>query len=325
MRNLFHSCFIFCGILFSLLNAQTTIDFEDFTLPVDTFLNGSDLSGGFISQNLFLRNNYNTDFDSWVGWSISTKVDTVTPGFTNQYAAITGGGVNGSATYGVGYDFSGSNVLSFTDSTQQTVDSLYITNSTYAYLSMLNGDSFAKRFGGETGDDPDFFFVSFKGFKDGEMTEDSVAFYLADYRFEDNAEDYIVKDWNLVELASLGPVDSLSFTFYSSDTGAFGINTPLYFCVDDISLTPAVTSSNQPNISSLLTRAYPNPFQQEVTVVSEAIGKLGFTISNLNGQIVKEGSLLTGENKINLDHQAPGMYFLMTREGNPGAIKLIKK
>ena len=325
MRNFYQSFIIFCGIVISCVHAQTLIDFEEFNLPVDTFLNGSDLSGGFTSQNLFLRNNYNPDFSSWVGWAISTKVDTVTPGFTNQYAAVTGTGVNGSATYGVGYDFSGSNVLSFTDSSQQTIESLYITNSTYAYLSMLNGDQFAKRFGGETGDDPDFFFVSFRGFRDGELTEDSVAFYFADYRFEDDAEDYIIKDWNKVELASLGPVDSLSFTFFSSDVSTFGINTPLYFCVDDISLTPAVPSSNLPDIRSQLTSAYPNPFQQEVTIVSEAVGKLDFTISNLNGQIVKEGSLLPGENRINLDSQAPGMYFLMTKETFSGAIKLIKE
>ncbi|MEM6764474.1 MAG: DUF4465 domain-containing protein [Bacteroidota bacterium] len=305
------------------LFAQTTIDFESFGLEADTFLNGSDLSGGFSTENIFLKNDYSVDFDSWVGWSISTMRDTITPGFTNQYAAITGSGANGSATYAVGYDFSGSNVITFTDSTSQIVEGFFITNSTYAYLSMLNGDSFAKRFGGESGDDPDFFLLSLRGYKDGALTADSVSFYLADYRFENNEEDYIVDEWTFVELAALGAVDSLSFVFYSSDEGSFGINTPLYFCVDDIQLMPAISSSTTPGLSSSLIPAYPNPFRNSFTIGWEESRSQPFTILNLQGQVIKKGILEPGENLLELRNQPEGIYYLMVGT-KAGAIKLIK-
>jgi hypothetical protein len=39
----------------TFLSAQTLIvDFEDFNLPVDTFLNGSDGSGGFSTNGILL-------------------------------------------------------------------------------------------------------------------------------------------------------------------------------------------------------------------------------------------------------------------------------
>ena len=42
-------------------------------------------------------------------------------------------------------------------------------------------------------------------------------FYLADYRFANNASDYIVRDWTFVNLASLGAVSKLTFGLTSSD------------------------------------------------------------------------------------------------------------
>jgi MYXO-CTERM domain-containing protein len=40
-----------------------------------------------------------------------------------------------------------------------------------------------------------------------------------------------------VSLASLGAVQSLRFSLASSDTGEYGINTPAYFAMDNLSVT----------------------------------------------------------------------------------------
>ncbi|MEM9723283.1 MAG: DUF4465 domain-containing protein [Bacteroidota bacterium] len=222
-----------------LLQAQTLADFEELAVLPDSFLNGSDLSGGFRSGNVFLPNSFNEEFQSWSGWAISNTTDTTTPGFLNQYSAITGEGVDSSATYGVSFS-SGMNILRLEDQALgQPVTGFFITNSTYAYLSMLEGDAFAKRFGGATGDDPDFFLLTIQGFSGGALTDSVVEFYLADFRFEDNSQDYIVEEWTYVDLLSLGAVDSLAFTLTSSDVGDFGMNTPAYFCVDNIETTDA--------------------------------------------------------------------------------------
>lgn len=74
---------------------------------------------------------------------------------------------------------------------------------------MLEGDGFVKKFGGEFGDDFDFFFLIIKKYFGGELSIDSVNFYLVDYWFEDNSQDYIVEEWIYVDLSIFGNVDSL--------------------------------------------------------------------------------------------------------------------
>ena len=63
----------------------------------------------------------------------------------------------------------------------KVIDGMYVTNGTYAYLSMLNGDAYAKKFGGVSGNDPDWFKLTIRKWYNGILANDSVTFYLADY------------------------------------------------------------------------------------------------------------------------------------------------
>lgn len=109
---------------------------------------------------------------------------------------------------------------------------------------MLNGDSFAKKFGGVSGNDADFYRVTFTGYDQLQSngaatgnTTGSVVFSLADFTFADNTQDYILSSWSSVNLSSLGFAKSVRLSFSSSDVGAFGINTPTYLAFDNLVLT----------------------------------------------------------------------------------------
>ncbi|MFN3193781.1 MAG: DUF4465 domain-containing protein [Aureliella sp.] len=173
------------------------------------------------------------------GWSYSRVNDTTTPGFTNQWASITGTDVSGNGNYVIGNSGIADGAF-FNLSGPTLVNSLAISNSTYAALSMQNGDSFAKQFGGVSGDDPDFFRITFTGHsgvdKSGNETG-TQEFFLADYRFSDNSLDYIVDTWEQLDLSVLGTVQSVSIAFDSTDNGQFGMNTPAYVAIDNLSLT----------------------------------------------------------------------------------------
>jgi hypothetical protein len=97
---------------------------------------------------------------------------------------------------------------------------------------MLNGDAYAKKFGGVSGDEEDWFLLTITGKDAGGTEVGSVEFYLADYRFADNGQDYIVNTWEYVDLMGLGVVESLEFSLSSSDMGSYGMNTPAYFALD---------------------------------------------------------------------------------------------
>lgn len=154
-----------------------------------------------------------------------------------------GRGFNGSSNYAVGYvNFAGTTFpgISYIDlPTGFSAKSARITNTTYAALSILNGDQFAKKFGGVSGDDPDFFLLTITGLDATNQTVGSTDFYLADYRFGDNSQDYIVDTWELIDLSGLAGATRLSFAVTSSDIGQFGLNTPAYVALDDLVLVPS--------------------------------------------------------------------------------------
>jgi len=309
MNKFFTITFIFASIF---INAQTTSDFEDFNLPTESFLNGSDGNGGFSNGNVFLPNLYNDSFGSWTGWSISNTTNTTTPGFLNQYSSIAGGGEN-SSTYATAYTGGGRiNLTLENNAAGEKVNGFYITNSTYAYLSMQEGDSFAKRFGGITGNDPDYFLLTVKKYENDVLSTDSVNVFLADYRFEDNAEDYILDEWTYVDLTSLGNADSLQFFLISTDVGAVGMNTPAYFCMDNFSTSDGITAIENTKEVKEITLV-PNPAGAFVNIKNSRTGEASYTIIDKLGRIIEEGNF-TNEIRIDTNLLAKGMYVVRVKQ-----------
>jgi hypothetical protein len=226
----------------SAANAGNVSTFEDLGLPVGSFNNTAGPSGHFVSGGSAFSNSYSPDFGGiWHGWAISSMTDTTTPGFTNQYSAITGSGANGSQTYAVAFPFDELGAVSPTHPDASHVNlaagtspaSVKVTNTTFAYLSMLNGDSFAKKFG-----PGDFFQLTISGYDSlgGTGTKvGEVDFYLANFL---GSNSYIVNTWQTVDLTSLKGAKSLRFGLESSDNDPnFGMNTPAYFAADDLRVT----------------------------------------------------------------------------------------
>ncbi len=212
------------------------------TLPPESYNDGRDgpmpLSSGFRSGALDFNNVYDSAFGSWSGWAVSNTTDVTTPGFQNQFSSYVGAGGLGSDTYAVGNAFPGFVVPTIRrDPSSGSFHSIQVTNATYAALSMRDGDPFAKKFGGPTGDDPDFFKLSIAGVDAGGATVGAVEFYLADFRFTDNTLDYIVDQWTTIDLSTLSPsAVELQFSLSSSDVGMFGMNTPAYFAADNVAI-----------------------------------------------------------------------------------------
>jgi hypothetical protein len=257
------------------------------------------------------------------GFAYSNMTDSVTSGFGNQYSAKTAAGYNGSPNYAVAYG--AYNTVPYRNNPAfKNWNGFYITNSTYAYNSMRDGDAFSKKFGGITGNDADWFKLVIRRYMSGQLANDSVEFYLADFRSPNNANDYIVKDWQWVDLSSIGYGDSLLFTLSSSDTGQFGMNTPAYFCLDNFTVTlvpDAITS-----VSGPIAKIYPNPASDNIFVELGDIEVDNIRMLDASGKVlglylpkVKTLAVPTGE-------LAPGMYFLQFNSGsNQQSIRFIKK
>jgi len=250
------------AVVLCCARAQADVaDFENLALgpnshgPEETVPGVSFSSGGLTFNNHYLE----VPWPSWYGWTYSNMTDTATPGFGNQYSASTGIGYDSSAKYGVAYW----NVSSLTSppptitAAQNAVfQSAYVTNTTYAFLSMLEGDQFAKKFGGKKPNviDPDWFKLTISGCNAAGAIVGTIDFYLADFRAPSDRPDnpiksnYILNQWRRVDLAGFGSeVRRVSLELSSTDNDPlWGMNTPAYVAFDSISWQPAGPAGNTP-------------------------------------------------------------------------------
>jgi hypothetical protein len=203
------------------LKTTYTIDFEDVSLPSKGYLDS--IQGGLISKGFTFENSYLGYFSN--GFAVSSIVNVDTEGFGNMYASFAGSGAFLSKNYLLATNNAG---IKFPSATQLV--SMDITNSTYAALSMKNGDSFAKKFSGK---DKDFFKVWVKGYAAGKV-KDSLEVYLANFQFADSTQNFIQKEWKTIDLSKFVAIDSLNFKLESKDVGQYGMNTPGYFSLDNI-------------------------------------------------------------------------------------------
>lgn len=298
--------FKFTLILTFLTTFLSAQNFETYNLPIDTFLNDGGDDGYFLENDILLNNNFYETY--WDGWAISTMTDTQTPGYLNQYSSITGGGADGSQTYAVSFAFSPSQVY-LNDLDGYAFQSISVNNSTYAYLSMQDGDTAAKKFGGETGDDPDFFLLTIKGYHNG-VYQDSFDFYLADFRFEDNGEDYILENWTTIDIATVMQADSLTFVLSSSDTGMWGMNTPAYFCMDNIEID-LINAVVEVDLEGVVLKN--NLTNTSLQVVSDWNG-LDYQIVDNQGQLIRRGQFVQGDNQVDVQALPVGTYHIFSEK-----------
>lgn len=155
------------------------------------------------------------------GAVVTNITDTTFKDYKDAYKSIAGG-AKGGKNYVVWYEdgFSG-NAIKLKEAAK--VAGMYVCNNVYAYNSITKGDAIA----GEPFGDDDWFMLSIGGMLDGKMVNTQVDFYLAKGK-------NVVTDWTYVDLSQLGKVDAIFFTMTGSRTGDWGLNTPTYFCIDNL-------------------------------------------------------------------------------------------
>ena len=224
---------------------QLTITFENKTLNADGFWIGEDATEAAYTFESYgsLYTVYNSNYaengvtlpitytsytsewgdgDYWSGFAISGRTETTFANLTpDQYNNVTGKAHSGKnfcviTTYG--------EVIGVNGDEGATVKGFYYTNSAYTANSILNGDYYS----GPKFDATDWLTCTVTG-KKADGTTASVDLPLA-------KDGTYVNDWQYADLTKLGKVVELSFAFTGSRTGEYGLNTPAYICIDDITV-----------------------------------------------------------------------------------------
>lgn len=224
----------------------TVISFENQKLNADGFWCGTENEKGssylddWGSMNTVYPNTYtesgvtvdNTytvstssygSYDYWSGFAISSRTETTFSALTltpDQYNNVIGQAHSGKQFLVAQYTYSGEGI----NLPACKVKGFWFTNSAYTLNSILNGDNYS---GAKFGAD-DWLSCNVTATKvDG--TTATVSIDLA-------SKGKYVSDWQFCDLSSLGAVTRLEFTFSGSRNNAYGLLTPAYICIDDLTI-----------------------------------------------------------------------------------------
>lgn len=162
-------------------------------------------------------------YDYWSGFAISSRTETTFAPLTltpDQYNNVVGSAHTGKNFLVAQYTYNGE---AFTMPACK-VKGFWYTNSAYTVNSILNGDNYS----GAKFDATDWLTCTVTGTK-ADGTTATVDIDLA-------SKGNYVKEWKFCDLSSLGQVTKLEFTFSGSRSNAYGLLTPAYICIDDLTI-----------------------------------------------------------------------------------------
>jgi len=292
-------------------------DVTDVTEPVDGHMSvgteEDDDREFFTSGDYAFNSGCMHDYSYWYWFGYANRADNSYATLDDQWNNIVGGGYDGSATYGVAFaaEFNGPCYVTLLTE-PAVVPGFYITNSSYAYDSMTNGDGFAKKF--EKGD---WFKLTITGYDAEDNETGSKEYYLADLR--DSKKAYIINDWRYVDLSCLGEVAKIGFALTSSDNGAYGMNTPAYFCFDNFGAegTEVLPEGNVLLVSSVGYATYVAP--KDVDFSETEVEAFAVTESTQEGYVHLSPITATPAHEAVLVKAAEGAYVIPAASTTPAA------
>ncbi|MCM1450615.1 MAG: DUF4465 domain-containing protein [Clostridiales bacterium] len=268
------------------------------------------------------------DYATWWGFTASNSADNTRPEntITHQWSNMAAGGIVLDEDGKIKTDGFGAPVVSaevpylvafynayfakrptdvvFNDGKNYDPQGVYVNLNSYPYYSIEYGDAFARAFA-----NGDKFTLTIHGVAPDE-TEKTVEVTLASYT---NGDLTINRGWKFVDLTSLGTVNELYFTLESTDSGAYGMNTPGYFCLDKLMVKPAQQSAGAGIMADKATSINYDRTSKTVTIAGAEFA----VITNIAGQTV-----MSGEGKtFDLSSLPSGVYII--KAGN-NCLKIAK-
>lgn len=245
-----------CSLAAAASDKIITLDLTKAEIPMEFDADSGAWTGTFddeaytIDSQLFcILHNSMADWGTWWGFTASNSSDNSmrTNFVTYQYSAMARGGIMLDDDGKVKTDQFGAPVTSpdipylvafansmfalhpaelvMSDGLDHEAVGVYLCLNSYSYYSILEGDGFARAF-----TQGDSYTITIHGV-DSNDEERSVSVNLASY---DNGDLTATRGWKYVDLSPLGKVNTIWFSTKSSDSGAYGDNTPAYFCLDKL-------------------------------------------------------------------------------------------
>lgn len=266
------------------------------------------------------------DYQTWWGFTASKSADNSRRDdfITYQYSNMAGGGIAVDSEGKVKLDEYGAPVVDpampylvgfanssfakhpgdmlFTTGKSYNAIGVYVNLTTWPYYTVVDGSPYARAF--RNGDKLMLYVHGVAADESEKVVEVEMASYT-------NGCLSICRGWKYVDLTSLGAVNQIWYSMSSTDSGAYGDNTPTFFALDKLSVTPADEGGiDSPTETPKLT------YNRSKAQVSAANADF-IAIYDTSGTLVASSH----SNTISTSQLAPGVYIARAQGAS---LKIIK-
>ncbi len=297
-----------------LTNAGSALEFDAETGAwTDTY---NDDSESIESQCFSFVHSSMSDWQTWWGFTVSNSADNSKRDnfITYQFSNMAKGGIVLNEDGTVKLDEAGAPVVSaevpylvgyyspymaarpvdmtFNDGKSYEAVGVYVNLTSWAYYGVQDGSGVARAF-----TNGDRFTLTVHGVAPNE-SEKEIEVELAAF---DNGNLTVNRGWRYVDLSPLGQINELYFTMKSTDSGAYGDNTPAYFCLDKLMVRQKETSGL-------------NDFAGEQTTLSYDRASSAVTVSGAEFAVVYDATgrkvMATDSSEFSISNLPAGVYVI---------------
>lgn len=297
-----------------LTNAGSVLEFDAETGAwTDTY---NDDSESIESQCFSFVHSSMSDWQTWWGFTVSNSADNSKRDnfITYQFSNMAKGGIVLNEDGTVKLDEAGAPVVSaevpylvgyyspymaarpvdmtFNDGKSYEAVGVYVNLTSWAYYGVQDGSGVARAF-----TNGDRFTLTVHGVAPNE-SEKEIEVELAAF---DNDNLTVNRGWRYVDLSPLGQINELYFTMKSTDSGAYGDNTPAYFCLDKLMVRQKETSGL-------------NDFAGEQTTLSYDRASSAVTVSGAEFAVVYDATgrkvMATDSSEFSISNLPAGVYVI---------------
>ena len=183
--------------------------------------------------------------------------------------------------------------MTFNTDKDYEVIGAYFNLTSYPYYSIEYGDSFSRAF-----TNGDKFTLIIHGITPQDE-EKTVEVDLASYV---NGNLTINRGWTYVDLSDLGVVNQIWFSMTSTDSGAYGMNTPAYFAMDKLMVREAA----QDAVSSIATPRTKIAYDR----ANHCVSLSGDTFAMVYDQAGRCVMTSADTDRFSIEHLAAGVYII---------------
>ena len=223
-----------------IVQSMYLTDLEEFTFEEkqDTFWTNALQESFLVSGKVKFNVSGGYSSDSWTGFTYSNMLGNNSNDDFEKFSCYKSATEFESSVHGILLldEYQKPITLETLDGENHLFKSISINNTYYLYDAISNEKYGSKKFGGESGLDPDFLTLTITGFNKNNTQRGTVEVPLADLTPSNNRDDYILSEWITIDLQPIGAVNRLEFVLVSSDSEAGKINTPAFVCFDEIKI-----------------------------------------------------------------------------------------